>query len=277
MCSSGTTRPVTQPVAEGSATGSRRVLAASSRRVLLAGAPVAAAAVFLRPRRAAADETSVDSQSVVASAAAFASARNDTLAFSFEYPLVSDEGRPLTWVTTRDAARYSDAAPLSADARQRIVLELANFKGPLTISLTVGPPPPVLEQLGAPAVWTPQQITAALLADRSTGRVSTGQRVSLAALENVTALALDGVDYIRFETVAQGSPNFVDAAAKTYRHTLGVTASRDGYFYTLTATSPERLWPQLESVFKKSIESFKLLPATGPSYRGPDTPSFAFW
>ncbi len=63
--------------------------------------------------------------------------------------------------------------------------------------------------VGAPETWKPRQITAALLADRSTGRVSTGQRVSLASIEDVSTAVVDGDTYIFFETVAQGSPNFV--------------------------------------------------------------------
>ena len=67
-----------------------------------------------------------------------------TLAYRFQYPVLTDDGRQLSWVTTREPTRYNSAAPLSSDARQRIVCEVANFKGPLTLSLTVGPPPPVL-------------------------------------------------------------------------------------------------------------------------------------
>lgn len=55
-----------------------------------------------------------------------------TLAFSFEYPLSATDGRPLSWLPTRDAARYSDAAPLSADARQARESRLRWRKGAMT-------------------------------------------------------------------------------------------------------------------------------------------------
>ena len=172
--------------------------------------------------------------------------------------------------------RYSSAAPLSADARQRIVCELVNFKGPLTASVTVGPPPPVLALLGPQSGWTPKQVVAALLADRSTGRVSTGQRVSMASLESVSAVDVGGAPYFYFETVAQGSPNFVDPKAQTFRRALGVVACREGYYYTMMITAPERLWDECEAGFKASVTSFRLDEKTD-EFRAPDTPSLQFW
>jgi len=206
----------------------------------------------------------------------FATLSDATLAYSFQYPVALASGRELTWVTTREPTRYASAAPLSADARQRIVCELANFKGPLTVSVTVGPPPPVLDLVGAPESWTPRQLAAALLADRSTGRVTSGQRISLASLEAVTSAVVDGGQYISFETVAQGSPTFVDPTAQTFRHAIGVTAGRDGYYYTLVLTAPERLWAEVQPLFTASVQSFRLTKPT-ESYRAPDTSSLQFW
>ena len=79
-----------------------------------------------------------------AGAAEFTPLHDDTLAYSFEYPVTTGEGRQLSWVFTREptrcafgaaaprrarradalSRRYSAAAPLSADARQRIVCEV---------------------------------------------------------------------------------------------------------------------------------------------------------
>lgn len=41
-------------------------------------------------------------------------------------------------VVSRAPERYSSAAPLSADARQRIVCQLADLKDSVTISVAVG-------------------------------------------------------------------------------------------------------------------------------------------
>jgi hypothetical protein len=215
----------------------------------------------------------------------------------------------------RRAARrsYSSAAPLSADARQRIVCEararrpaaraatgglradasrtavrappppsfllqpqLANFKGPLTLSVTVGPPPPVLELVGASESWTPRQVVGALLADRSTGRVSTGQRVSLAALEEVRSVERDGGSYIYYEARSRGGPSAVDPRAATFRRAAGVVARRGDYYYSLSLSAPERLWPELAPAYAAALDSFRL-DAPGPAFRDPDTPALQLW
>ena len=154
--------------------------------------------------------------------------------------------------------------------------ELANFKGPLTMSLSVGPAPPVLELVGERSSWTARQVAVALLADRSTGRISSGQRISMANLESLREAQVEGSRYLYVETVAQGSPSFVDPQAQTYRHSLGVIAERDGFYYTLLASCPERLWPEVEPLYRSAIDSFRLLTPTD-AYRAPDTSALQFW
>ena len=63
-------------------------------------------------------------------------------------------------------------------------------------------------------------------------------------VESVTTRDVDGQRYINWEAIARGSPNTVDPTAATYRHSLGATAMRDGYFFTLTATGPDLVWDE---------------------------------
>ena len=261
-----------------------------SRRALLSASASAVLLHALTPTTARSEETAAASDSVAATVlvqeaapappqAAPASTlllRDETLAYTFQVPTATPEGRDLAWTTTREPCRYASAAPLAADARQRIVCELVCFKGPLTASVTVGPAPPVLELLGPQETWTPRQIVSALLADRSTGRVSTGQRVSLANLETVSKVDIDGKAYIVFEAQAQGSPNTVDNKKETYRRQLGVLGQRDSFFYMFLLTAPERLWDEVEPLFIASRASFRLLDPTD-AYRSPDTPAVQFW
>jgi hypothetical protein len=65
------------------------------------------------------------------------SVRDDTLAYAFDYPVATLSGKPLPLVFSRKPERYSSAAPLTADARQRIVCELADLIDAVTVSLTV--------------------------------------------------------------------------------------------------------------------------------------------
>lgn len=68
----------------------------------------------------------------------------------------------------------------------------------------------------------------------------------------------------------------MDGASKTYRHAVGATAKRGDYYYTLTCSAPERLWPDLEGPYKQAVASFRLTQPTS-AYRDPSTPGLAFW
>ena len=65
------------------------------------------------------------------------SLRDDTLAYEFEYPAETASGKPLPLLVSRKPERYSSAAPLTADARQHIVCELADLIDAVTVSVTV--------------------------------------------------------------------------------------------------------------------------------------------
>jgi hypothetical protein len=86
----------------------------------------------------------------------------------------------------------------------------------------------------------------------------------------------DGGAFVGFESVTQGSPSFVDPQATTYRHSLGAVLEREGYFYLLLCSCPERIWPELEGLFRKTVDTFRLLPLTA-DYRSPDTSRLEFW
>jgi len=94
---------------------------------------------------------------------------------------------------------------MSADARQRIVYEIVDFSEPLIMTVSVGPIPPFLE--GEPASWSAEDVADAILKDKSTGRVTNGQRVALSSVEEARTVTRDGTDYYLYEHVSQGSPN----------------------------------------------------------------------
>lgn len=148
----------------------------------------------------------------------------------------------LALVPSRRPERYSSAAPLSADARQRIVCELVDLQQSVTVSVTVGPPataamllpPDERRRLGEaaasssassdPASWSPRAVAEAVLVDRSTARTTSGQRLALNSVEKAEALTKDvkgGTSnsggstksgatsgrYFLYEHLAQGSPS----------------------------------------------------------------------
>jgi hypothetical protein len=57
------------------------------------------------------------------------------------------------------------AAPLTADARQRIVCELLDLRNFVSVSMTVGPASGVLKGVD-PATWKPYDVALTVLIDR---------------------------------------------------------------------------------------------------------------
>jgi hypothetical protein len=113
-----------------------------------------------------------------------------------------------------------------------------------------------------------------LLADRATGRVSSGQRISLAAVEGVR-VGEGPEPPIFYEAVSRGGPTAVDAKAVTYRRSAGVVRRRAGYFYTLAYAAPEARFEELRPLLVASLESFEL-EAPGDEFVDP-TDSFALF
>ena len=192
----------------------------------------------------------------------------ESLAFTFAYPTETVSGKPIPWSESRVRETYSSSEPMSPDARQRIVHELISFKGPLTTVVTVGELPPRL--LNKPeSEWTAKSVANAILADKATGRVASGQKISLAEVDNARKEEKeDGTQYYYYEYISQGSPNSKEGEATTYRHGLGVTTVRDGFAYTVTMNTPERFWDEMNLGFEQSIRAFTLETPT-KKYRKP--------
>jgi len=216
----------------------------------------------------------------------FAALADPTLAYSFTYPVASG-GVSLTLVPSRRPERYSSAAPLSADARQRIVAELVDLKAAVTVSVTVGPPPPAgpLADAGTPpAAWPPRAVADAVLVDRSTARTTAGQRLALATVESVEAVpgfaGGEGVAWL-YQHAAQGSPSSRTASKESYRRAWALTAVRKGkngapYLFTLNLACPQDLWPALGPAFKAAALSFAL-DAPTDAYVAPDQDPWRFF
>lgn len=211
-----------------------------------------------------------------AESSAFRSVVDDQLAYSFEYPVSLEGGGSLKWYTSRKPERYSSAAPLSADARQRIVTELLDFSGPFIVSVIVGPIPTTLEDKPS-SEWDPEDLALTVLAEKSTGRVTTGQRVTLNAVEDARTQVIDGTRYWTYEHLAQGSPNEKEPANKeTYRHALAVTAQRGDYLYTLNMVAPETRWEEVGSAYAQAQASFRLMEPS-KKFVPPEKDPWKFW
>ena len=98
-----------------------------------------------------------------------------------------------------------------------------------------------------------------MLADRSTSRVTAGQRVALNSVEDAAAEQRDGQTYWVYDHISQGSPNLLSPERETYRRATAVTArgergamTMSPYLYTLNFACPSEIWEDMEPMFRKA-------------------------
>lgn len=149
------------------------------------------------PRIAAASE-----EASAAVSEGFKSMEDAVLAYKFVYPTTTKSGKSLSMIVTHTAEKYSSAPPLNADARQRIVFELFDVKNTVTMTVNVGPASGALKGEAVDS-WKPYNVAETVLIDRSTARLTTGQRTSLNEIENVQAQTRDGQTFWVYEHISQ--------------------------------------------------------------------------
>ncbi|CAI7785804.1 unnamed protein product [Closterium sp. NIES-53] len=266
------------------------------RSALLAGlvattCGAAVAQLLVSPLSAAAAEAAVaaESQSVV-----FSKQTDSINACVYEYPLkIADPVGDIVWIETRKPERYSSAAPLSPDARLRLVSERLVPIRSLVISVSVSPPNAAFLQSPPPTTtdpeaskasgWTAVNVARSVLADRTSPRMTSIQRLQETILGDVyeelrTAEgASEPMKYYLFEYVNQKSPTMLTGLAKdVFRRSLAVAAEREGYIYCLTVSTVDSEWPQLEEALRTTIDSFRLTVPTG-EYVPPWKDPWWFW
>mmetsp|Transcript_3755 Transcript_3755/g.9727 ORF Transcript_3755/g.9727 Transcript_3755/m.9727 type:complete len:304 (-) Transcript_3755:153-1064(-) len=219
-------------------------------------------------------------QDALAAEEALKTVADATLAYEFKYPVKTASGKPLSMALSRKPEKYSSAAPLSADARQRIVAEVIDLVRAVTVSVTVGPAIGKLKKLPLDE-WEAQDVAELVLADRSTARVTSGQRVALNSIEAATKEERSGAPYFLYEHVSQGAPNLASGKLESYRHALAVTTTRpamDGslYLYTLNLACPDDTWDDLLPYFQECVDAFHLT-ATTKAYVPPDKDPWLFF
>ncbi|XP_008675361.1 psbP domain-containing protein 5, chloroplastic isoform X2 [Zea mays] len=165
-------------------------------------------------------------------------------AYSFLYP-VELPGKKFSfkWVESRKPERYSSAAPLSPDARQRIVSERVDMIHNVVISVS---------------------------------KVTTGQRMTESSVLDAHATEVDGEPYWYYEYLVRKSPTKSASEPNLFRHNVTCTAERDGYLYSLNASTLSKQWESMGPFLQQTVASFRLLPPTEnyvPPYKDP----WRFW
>ncbi|PAN29677.1 hypothetical protein PAHAL_5G243500 [Panicum hallii] len=198
-------------------------------------------------------------------------------AYSFLYP-VELPGKKFSfkWVESRKPERYSSAAPLSPDARQRIVSERVDMIHNVVISVSIGPPNSRFLPSKDKSLWDPKDVADCILSDRSTLKVTTGQRMTESSVLDAHCTEVDGEPYWYYEYLVRKSPTKSAPEPNLFRHNVACTAERDGYLYSLNASTLSKQWESMGPFLQKTVASFRLLPPTD-SYVPPYKDPWRFW
>ncbi|ESQ41103.1 hypothetical protein EUTSA_v10014231mg [Eutrema salsugineum] len=202
---------------------------------------------------------------------------DDINAYSYAYPLeFPSEKLVFKWVESRKPERYSSAAPLSPDARLRIVSERVDLIDNLVISVSIGPPNSRFLTSKEKKTWTAKDVADSVLSDKSALRVTSSQRLEESSVLDAHATDIDGEPYWYYEYLVRKSPTKIAEASKLYRHYISSTAERDGYLYTINASTLGKQWDMMGPVLERVVGSFRLLPPTD-SYVPPYKDPWRFW
>ncbi|VFQ66974.1 unnamed protein product [Cuscuta campestris] len=197
--------------------------------------------------------------------------------YSYLYPTELPSKRfVFKWVESRKPERYSSAAPLSPDARLRIVSERVDFNENLVISVMVGPLNSEFLKSKDKCTWSAKDVADSVLSDKFVLRVTASQRLAGSSVLDAHSSHIDGDPYWYFEYLVRKSPTNAALESNVFRHYVASTAERDGYLYTLTASTLNNKWNEMGPFLEKSAASFHLLPPTEryvPPYKDP----WRFW
>ncbi|XP_047059166.1 psbP domain-containing protein 5, chloroplastic-like [Lolium rigidum] len=202
---------------------------------------------------------------------------DETNAYSFLYPVqVPGKKSSFRWVESRKSERYSSAAPLSPDARQRIVSERLDMINNAVISVSIGPPSSRFLPSKDKTTWAAKDVADCVLSDKSSLKVTTSQRMAESSVLDAHTTDVDGQPYWFYEYIVRKSPTKSAPEPNLFRHNVACTAERDGYLYTLNASTLSKQWESMGPLLQKAVASFHLLPPTEkyvPPYQDP----WRFW
>ncbi|WCJ29780.1 Mog1/PsbP/DUF1795-like photosystem II reaction center PsbP family protein [Euphorbia peplus] len=198
-------------------------------------------------------------------------------AYTYLYPVELPSKKFLfKWVESRKPERYSSAAPLSPDARLRIVSERVDIIDNLILSVTIGPPNSQFLTSDETSSWIAKDVADSVLSDKSALRVTSTQRLAESQLLDAHTSQIDGEPYWYYEYLVRKSPTRSAQESNLYRRYIAATAQRDGYLYTLNASTLNKQWEKMGPLLEKTVATFRLLPPTDnyvPPYKDP----WRFW
>lgn len=206
-----------------------------------------------------------------------ASVVDDINAYSYLCPVELPSKKFIfKWVESRKPERYSSAAPLSPDARLRIVSERVDIIDNLIISVSIGPPNAQFLKSKEKSTWSAKDVADSVLSDKSALRITSSQRMAESSVLDAHMNEIDGEPYWYYEYVVRKSPTKSAQEPNNFRHYVASTAERDGYLYSLNASTLNKQWKIMGPVLQKTVASFRLMPPTD-NYVPPFKDPWRFW
>lgn len=206
-----------------------------------------------------------------------ASFADEINSYSYLYPVELPSKKVIfKWVESRKPERYSSAAPLSPDARLRIVSERVDIIDNLIISISIGPPNSKIIKSPDKSTWTAKDVADSVLADKSALRVTSTQRMAESSVLDAHTSEIDGQPYWYFEYLVRKAPTKTAQESNSYRHYVASTTERDGYLYCINASTLNKQWNIMGPILQKTVASFQLLPPT-ENYVPPFKDPWRFW
>uniref|UniRef100_I1JUJ3 PsbP C-terminal domain-containing protein n=1 Tax=Glycine max TaxID=3847 RepID=I1JUJ3_SOYBN len=156
------------------------------------------------------------------------------------------------------------------------LLIMLSFLSRFLHSIQIGPPNSSYIKSKDKSEWTAKDVADSVLADRSSLRVTSSQRLEESSVLNTHSSEIDGEMYWYYEYLVRKAPLRLTDESSTYRHYLASTAERDGYLYSISASTVSPRWEKLGPFLDKAVSSFRLLSPTEnyvPPYKDP----WRFW
>ncbi|CAI0414845.1 unnamed protein product [Linum tenue] len=162
-----------------------------------------------------------------------------------------------------------------ADARLRIVSERVDIFDNLVISVSVTSH--IIIHTDAPqmsefikskdkSIWNAKDVADSALSDKS----------ALQPYSTYHRLMDIGQPYWVYEYLVRKSPTKNVQEPNLYRHYVASTFERDGYLYSLSASTLNIQWDEMGPFLERTVSSFRLLPSTD-EYVAPYKDPWRFW
>ncbi|PQM36894.1 psbP domain-containing protein 5 chloroplastic isoform X1 [Prunus yedoensis var. nudiflora] len=151
----------------------------------------------------------------------------------------------------KKARTLFSAAPLSPDARLRIVSERVDIVDNLIISISIGPPNSKIIKSVDKSTWTAKDVADSVLADKSALRVTSSQRMAESSVLDAHSGEIDGEPYWYYEYLVRKAPTKTAEESNNYRHYVASTTERDGYLYSINASTLNKQWNIVGPILQK--------------------------